>query len=152
MAQAIVDQLTAQTVDCLLEAAFAEDPGFAGQDAATLARHPLMSAGLRGHRGVVAVQARLAVPVIGLGASAPSYYGAVGERLGCETILPEHAGVANAEAQAPEIRRTEFGLNVFQTIVTAIAAALFEADATRWQVEFVVNDENFFGRDFVKIG
>ena len=96
LAQAIVDQLTAQTVDCLLEAAFAEDPGFAGQDAATLARHPLMSAGLRGHRGVVAVQARLAVPVIGLGASAPSYYGAVGERLGCETILPEHAGVANA--------------------------------------------------------
>jgi N-methylhydantoinase A/oxoprolinase/acetone carboxylase beta subunit len=36
------------------------------------------------------------VPVIGLGASAPSYYGAVGERLGCEMILPEHAGVANA--------------------------------------------------------
>jgi hypothetical protein len=34
--------------------------------------------------------------VIGLGASAPSYYGAVGERLGCEMILPEHAGVANA--------------------------------------------------------
>jgi hypothetical protein len=36
------------------------------------------------------------VPVIGLGASAPSYYGAVGDRLGCEMILPEHAGVANA--------------------------------------------------------
>ena len=36
------------------------------------------------------------MPVIGLGASAPSYYGAVGERLGCEMILPEHAGVANA--------------------------------------------------------
>ena len=34
--------------------------------------------------------------LIGLGASAPSYYGAVGERLGCEMILPEHAGVANA--------------------------------------------------------
>jgi hypothetical protein len=34
--------------------------------------------------------------VIGLGASAPSYYGAVGERLGCRMILPEHAGVANA--------------------------------------------------------
>lgn len=96
LAQAIVDQLTAQTVDCLLEAAFAEDPAFAGQDAGALARHPLMTAGLRGHSGVVALSARLAVPVIGLGASAPSYYGAVGQRLGCETILPEHAGVANA--------------------------------------------------------
>jgi hypothetical protein len=42
------------------------------------------------------VTLRLGVPVIGLGASAPSYYGAVGERLGCEMILPEHAGVANA--------------------------------------------------------
>ena len=38
----------------------------------------------------------LNVPVVGLGASAPSYYPAVGERLGCEMILPEYAGVANA--------------------------------------------------------
>ncbi|MGL6209749.1 MAG: hypothetical protein ACRC14_07975, partial [Paracoccaceae bacterium] len=42
------------------------------------------------------VSLRLGVPVIGLGASAPAYYGAVGKRLGCEMILPEHAGVANA--------------------------------------------------------
>jgi len=34
--------------------------------------------------------------VVGLGASASSYYPAVGERLGCDMILPEHAGVANA--------------------------------------------------------
>jgi hypothetical protein len=34
--------------------------------------------------------------VIGLGASAPSYYRAVGERLNTRMILPEHAGVANA--------------------------------------------------------
>ncbi|MGA0542116.1 hydantoinase/oxoprolinase N-terminal domain-containing protein [Neotabrizicola sp. VNH66] len=96
LAQAIVDQLTAQTADCLLEAGFAEDPRFAGLDATGLARHPLLQAGLQGHRGVMAISARLALPVIGLGASAPSYYGAVGERLGCEMILPEHAGVANA--------------------------------------------------------
>jgi N-methylhydantoinase A/oxoprolinase/acetone carboxylase beta subunit len=44
----------------------------------------------------VQIEARLGVPVIGLGASAPSYYGAVGARLHCEMILPEHAGVANA--------------------------------------------------------
>jgi N-methylhydantoinase A/oxoprolinase/acetone carboxylase beta subunit len=96
LAVRIVDQLVAQTADCLLEAAFAEDPTFAGEDAQALARHPLLAAGLRHHRGVVQITARLGVPVIGLGASAPSYYGAVGERLGCEMVLPEHAGVANA--------------------------------------------------------
>jgi N-methylhydantoinase A/oxoprolinase/acetone carboxylase beta subunit len=96
LAQAIIDQLTAQTVDCLLEAAFDEDPAFAGQDSATLARHSLTKAALGKHRGVIHLTANLGVPVIGLGASAPSYYGAVGERLGCQMILPEHAGVANA--------------------------------------------------------
>ncbi|WP_435256623.1 hydantoinase/oxoprolinase N-terminal domain-containing protein [Thioclava sp. FR2] len=96
LAQAIVDQLTAQTAECLLEAAFAEDPVFAGEQAETLARHPLLRAGLNGHRGILQISARLGVPVIGLGASAPSYYGAVGKTLGCEMILPEHAGVANA--------------------------------------------------------
>lgn len=95
-AQAIVDQLTAQTADCLLEAAFAEDPAFGGDVPETLARHRLMTAGLRQHRGVVELSARLGVPVIGLGASAPSYYGAVGDRLHCKMILPDHAGVANA--------------------------------------------------------
>jgi N-methylhydantoinase A/oxoprolinase/acetone carboxylase beta subunit len=96
LAQAIVDQLTAQKVDCLLEAAFGEDAAFAGEAPEAMARHPLLKAGLAGHRGVVELTARLGVPVIGLGASAPSYYGAVGERLGCQMILPDHAGVANA--------------------------------------------------------
>ncbi len=95
LAGRIVDQLTEQTVECLLEAAFDEDRGIEGEPVA-LARHPLTRAGLARHRGVVEVTLRLGVPVIGLGASAPSYYGAVGDRLGCEMILPEHAGVANA--------------------------------------------------------
>ena len=95
LAGQIVDQLTEQTVECLLEAAFDEDPGHSG-DGAALARHELTRAGLARHRGVVEVTLRLGVPVIGLGASAPSYYGAVGDRLGCEMILPQHAGVANA--------------------------------------------------------
>lgn len=96
LSQAIVDQLTRQTVDCLLEAAFAEDPRFAAEPAVGLARHGLTRAGMDQHRGIVEIGLRLGVPVIGLGASAPSYYGAVGERLGCPMILPDHAGVANA--------------------------------------------------------
>lgn len=96
LAQGIIDQLTAQTVDCLLEAAFGEDPAFAGESPEGLARHRLVAAGLSQHRGIVELSARLGVPVIGLGASAPSYYGAVGERLGARMVLPDHAGVANA--------------------------------------------------------
>ena len=95
-AQAVVDQLTQQTVDCLLEAAFGEDIGFSGEIPQALAQHRLAKAGLAQHRGVVEISVKLGVPVIGLGASAPSYYGAVGERLHCPMILPEHAGVANA--------------------------------------------------------
>ncbi len=96
LAQAIIDQLTQQTVDCLLEAAFGEDPAFVAEQPEVMARHPLLRAGLDRHSGVVQLTARLGVSVIGLGASAPSYYGAVGERLGCTMILPGHAGVANA--------------------------------------------------------
>ncbi|MDE3238751.1 MAG: hydantoinase/oxoprolinase family protein [Paracoccaceae bacterium] len=97
MAQAVIDALTAQTVDCLLEAAFAEDGrDWAGETPEALARHVLTREGLNRAGGVVEVALRLGVPVIGLGASAPSYYGAVGERLGTRMVLPEHAGVANA--------------------------------------------------------
>ncbi|WP_343078793.1 hydantoinase/oxoprolinase family protein [Ostreiculturibacter nitratireducens] len=96
MAQLIVDRLTEQTVECLLETAFAEDAAFADEDPAPLARHRIVRAGLDGHRGVLEFTARLGVPLIGLGASAPNYYRAVGKRLGCPVVLPEHAGVANA--------------------------------------------------------
>lgn len=96
MARMIVDQLTAQTVACLLEAAFAEDGRDWGGAPAAMAAHGLTRAGLDQHRGVVEMDLRLGVPVIGLGASAGSYYGAVGARLGTRMILPAHAGVANA--------------------------------------------------------
>jgi N-methylhydantoinase A/oxoprolinase/acetone carboxylase beta subunit len=97
LAQRIIDQLTRQTVTCLLEAAFAEDGRDWGEATPeALARHPLAAAGLDRHQGVVQARLSLGVPVIGLGASAPSYYGAVGDRLGTRMVLPAHAGVANA--------------------------------------------------------
>ena len=95
LAQQIVDQLTAQTVDFLLQAAFAEDDRD-WSDPADLSRHPLTRAGLDGHQGLVRMQMSLGVPVVGLGASAATYYGAVGQRLGTSMVLPQHGGVANA--------------------------------------------------------
>jgi N-methylhydantoinase A/oxoprolinase/acetone carboxylase beta subunit len=96
MARAIVAQVTAQTVDCLLETAFAEDGRDWGVAPGVLARHALARAGIDGHAGVVRVGLSLGVPVIGLGASAATYYGAVGARLGTRMVVPDHADVANA--------------------------------------------------------
>lgn len=95
MARMIIDQLTAQTVDCLLLSAFAEDD-LEWDDPAALVQHPLAKAGLDGHVGIVKTQLSLGVRVIGLGASAAAYYGAVGARLGTKMVLPKHADVANA--------------------------------------------------------
>ena len=96
MAQMIVDQMTYQTTLALLETAFAEEEHPFGLPASELARHVLMQRGMDGHKGLIRLNAGINVPVIGLGASAATYYPAVGERLGCQMDLPEHAGVANA--------------------------------------------------------
>jgi hypothetical protein len=92
----IVERLTHQTALAVLETAFAEEETDFGQPPADLATHVLMQRGLGRHRGLVRIESGLNVPVIGLGASAASYYPAVGQRLGCEMIVPDHAGVANA--------------------------------------------------------
>jgi N-methylhydantoinase A/oxoprolinase/acetone carboxylase beta subunit len=96
LARMIVDRLTHQTALALLETALAEEEEDFGLPPADLARHVLMQRGLGPHRGLVRIETGLGVPVIGLGASAASYYPAVGARLGCEVIVPGHAGVANA--------------------------------------------------------
>lgn len=95
LAKQIIGQLTAQTVDCLLQAGFAEDD-LEWDAPARLAQHPLTQAGLDQHKGVMQIQMALGVPVIGLGASAATYYGSVGERLRTRMVLPAHGGVANA--------------------------------------------------------
>ena len=96
LARMIVAQLTHQTGLALLEAAFDEEETPFGQPGEALARHVLMQRGLRRDSGLVRLDSGLQVDVIGLGASAPAYYPAVGDLLGTRMILPDHAGVANA--------------------------------------------------------
>ncbi len=96
MAQIIIDQLTEQTALALLETGFAEETIDFGLPPEQLARHVLTQRGLDRHRGLIRLDAGLNLPVVGLGAAAPTYYPAVGKRLHCDMILPEHAGVANA--------------------------------------------------------
>ena len=96
MAKIIIDQLTTQTSKALLTAAFAEESDPYGGAPADLASHELLQRGLRSAAGLVKIEACLDVAVIGLGASAATYYPAVGAALKCDVILPEHAAVANA--------------------------------------------------------
>ena len=96
LAQMIVDQLTEQTAEALLETAFSEDSFDFGLPAKDLARHVLTKQGMVHHRGLMAIDVGLNLPLIGLGASAHSYYGAVGKRLNTKVVVPKYAGVANA--------------------------------------------------------
>ena len=96
MARIIIDQLTHQTGLALLECAFAEEETPFDAPPADLARHVLMQRGLSGHQGLIQLKTGLSVDVIGLGASAKTYYPAVGALMDCKMILPEHSGVANA--------------------------------------------------------
>ncbi|MEX0968984.1 MAG: hydantoinase/oxoprolinase family protein [Paracoccaceae bacterium] len=93
VARAVIDQLHRQTAECLMAAALAED-GFSNPD--ELARHSLVLAGQPGHAGAARIRVGLGMPLVGLGASAGTYYPEVGRLLDCATVLPEHGGVANA--------------------------------------------------------
>ncbi len=96
LAQMIIEQLTEQTCEALLETAFTEDGFDFGLPAKSLAQHVLTKQGMANHRGLMAIDLGLNLPLVGLGASAHSYYGAVGARLNTRVVVPKYAGVANA--------------------------------------------------------
>ena len=96
MAERIVYQLTEQTSSSILEMAFSEEKVDFGDKPDVLAKHPLTQFGLAGYSDLIKVNVGISKKIIGLGASALTYYPAVGAELNCEVILPEYAGVANA--------------------------------------------------------
>lgn len=96
MARQIIDALTRQSVACLMETAFAEDPFPWADQPASLAVHPLTQRALQRLPGLIDLRAHLGVPVVGLGASAECYYPAIAAHLGTQAHIPAHAGVANA--------------------------------------------------------
>ncbi|MFN8829069.1 MAG: hydantoinase/oxoprolinase N-terminal domain-containing protein [Labrys sp. (in: a-proteobacteria)] len=91
-ARAIIDRLEELSVDFILDSAFAED-GFAAD---RLSRHALTRAALARQQGLLRFSIDLSVPVVGLGASASTYYPAIAARMHAGGIVPEHAEVANA--------------------------------------------------------
>ena len=135
LARRIVDQLTEQSAQTLLEAAFAEDSYNFDLPVGELARHVLTRKGLDHHRGVVALDVGLNLPVIGLGVAAHSYYGAVGKRLNCKVVVPEHAGVANA-----------IGAVVGQ-ISMRLKGQITSVGEGRYRVHFIAGPRDFGNQD-----
>ena len=119
----------------MLETAFAEDGYDFGVSPEKLARHVLTRKGMDGHRGLLAIDVGLNLPVVGLGASAPTYYGAVGERLGCPVVLSEHAGVANAVGA------------VVGQVSMRLSGQVTGVGEGRYRVHFVDGPEDFTDQD-----
>ncbi len=92
VARAILDRLVRLSGEAIIDVAAVED-GYAGTP---LSRHPLVRRRLDRQPGTVTLSLDLGLPVIGVGASAASYYPAVGDLIATPVILPEHADVANA--------------------------------------------------------
>lgn len=92
LARLVVDRLTRQSSDAILTECLAEDGASAIDPASSLS----VDRALCRLPGIVQMRVSLDRPLIGLGASAPVYYPAIAGMLGAESIIPDHAGVANA--------------------------------------------------------
>ncbi|MGB8819491.1 MAG: hydantoinase/oxoprolinase family protein [Rhizobiaceae bacterium] len=92
MAAMTIAALERRSAELVLEAAFAED----GLDGPAMLRSPLVQRAFEKPSGTVRFSFDLDRPVIGLGASAPLVYPAVGKLLSIDAIIPRDAGVANA--------------------------------------------------------
>ncbi|MEL7158254.1 MAG: hydantoinase/oxoprolinase family protein, partial [Actinomycetota bacterium] len=98
--------VVARTVEAVLDAGLRADglappsTGTGGRPAEGVVGSPLVQAALDRRRGVTAPGITITRPVIAVGASAPTYYPEVVERLGTEVVLPAHGEVANAVGAA----------------------------------------------------
>ena len=91
MAELTIQTLVRRSAEAVLAAAFDHD----GLPPSTVASAAVQAA-LDGRLAVVRLPLGLHVPLIGLGASAPSYYPAVAALAGTESVIPRDADVANA--------------------------------------------------------
>jgi hypothetical protein len=76
----------------VLETVFAEE----GLEGPETVASPLVQRALSGETGIAGAKLDIDRPLIGLGASAPVYYPAVGDMLGTDCIVPVDTDVANA--------------------------------------------------------
>ncbi len=94
-AEWVVESLTRSSAESVLDAMLNIDGFPAGS-----VRSELVQRALDGHSGAAAIKVGPTMPVAGLGASAATYYPGVAALLGVESVVPEHAEVANAVGAA----------------------------------------------------
>jgi N-methylhydantoinase A/oxoprolinase/acetone carboxylase beta subunit len=92
VAHAIIRRLIRRSAEALIDVALEED-GFSIERPSL---HPLIIASLDDRTGVSKIRFDFTMPIVGVGASAPTYYPMVGALLKSDVVLPEHADVANA--------------------------------------------------------
>ncbi len=92
LCRAVVDTLNRLSAHALLDAAFRSDD--LGEITAPV--RDLLDQALSGKGKITRLSIGLSQPLIGLGASAPTYYPGIAQRLGTTAHIPEHADVANA--------------------------------------------------------
>lgn len=94
-ARLVLERLTADSALALVEAALARD-GIA--EPAREARGLLPRRAVAGDApsSLLRPALTLGLPLVGIGASAATYYPEIARRLGTESVVPEHAGVTNA--------------------------------------------------------
>src|SRR5690606_38976630 len=63
---------------------------------------------------------------------------------------PQCARMANADAQAPEVRAGKDGLDIAKTVMARMPAPLLELDLPRQEIEFVVYDQHLLGCQLIK--
>lgn len=91
VSEIVVATVERRSAELMLEASFAHD----GLDPRAV-NSDLVRAALDRQTTTTVVQVGLAVPLVGLGGPAATYYPAVAAQLGVEAIIPAHADVANA--------------------------------------------------------
>ncbi|MBA8899312.1 hydantoinase/oxoprolinase family protein [Phyllobacterium sp. P30BS-XVII] len=92
VSQRTYDALIRRSSEVVLETILAED----GLDGPDMVASPLIQRALSGQGGIAGIKLDIDRPLIGLGASAPVYYPAVGRMLGTNDIVPADTDVANA--------------------------------------------------------
>ena len=92
VADAVIARLVRRSAEALIDVALDED-GFRLERPST---HPLIAAALDRKPGISKLNFGFNLPIVGVGASASTYYPMVGDLLEAQVEMPEHADVANA--------------------------------------------------------
>jgi len=92
LADLTVHRLTRQSCEIILSACLADE----GESAIDPENSRTVDRALSGDNGIVRFSLTLDRPLVGLGASANCYYPAIARMLSAQSVIPEHADVANA--------------------------------------------------------